>query len=541
MARAIARGDAPKGPTILAQIRAGVSCFLAVLVVLTSVPAQAKESGGQAGAFLQYGVGARALGMGGAFYAIADDATAAYWNPAGLSQLQRKEFTTMQAALFADTQYNFLAYAHPTATKGTFALGITQLTSAGFEKVDATFNPATGEPTSIKTNGTFADQKRAIAFSWGRVATETTSFGLSMKQVTRQLDSSSDSFLSLDIAAMRQMSSVHKLALGIQNVFSRANGDTDDKFPVIVKLGNSLSIFKERLNLGFDVQKSQSADLNWRFGGEYWAARWFAFRFGILAAPEIQETDFGFGFRFRRLQLDMAQGIHALGSSTRLSVSYKFGRSRDDRSEDQIKLLIQQGFEAFREGDFQLATVRLNQALDASPHNNQVKKMVARLATVISFVPQATGGEEFQTYVRKGVITYVDGRDLRSSVNALRYAYNKNPKDEKLLSLLNLVEKEANLEISRKVEGVEAFTFVDQKLYDGRQAIYDGKYDLAIRRMQDVLDLEPANITALEIMGSAFYLMEEKEKAKAVWQRVLEIDPKNRVVGDFLKQLQPAQ
>ena len=30
------------------------------------------------------------------------------------------------------------------------------------------------------------------------------------------------------------------------------------------------------------------------------------------------------------------------------------------------------------------------------------------------------------------MITYVDGRDLRSSVNALRYAYNKNPKHEKL-------------------------------------------------------------------------------------------------------------
>ena len=541
MAHTIAREDAPKILLTVAQIRARVSFFVAMTVILSSVPVFAGESGGQAGAFLQYGVGARALGMGGAFYAIADDATAAYWNPAGLAYLQRKEVTTMQATLFAETQYNYMGYAHPTATKGTFALGMTTLTSDGFEKVDATFDPTSGEPTSITKNGTFADTKRAMAFSWGREATENTSFGLSMKQITRQLDDSTDSSLALDISAMRQMSPIYRLALGMQNVFSKVGGDTDDKFPVIIKFGNSLTLFKERLNLGFDFQKAQGSDLNWRFGGEYWAARWFAFRFGILAAPQIQETDFGFGFRFRRLQLDMAQGIHALGSSTRLSVSYKFGRSRDDRSEDQIKLLIQQGFEAFREGDFQLATVRLNQALDASPHNNQVKKMVARLATVISYVPQATGGEEFQTYVRKGVISYVDGRDLRSSVNALRYAYNKNPKDEKLLSLLNLVEKENGSDISRKVEGVEAFTFVDQKLYDGRQAIYDGKYDLSIRRMQDVLDLEPANVTALEIMGSAFYLMEEKDKARAVWQRVLEIDPKNQTVAQFLKQLQPAK
>src|SRR5262245_37475869 len=39
------------------------------------------------------GSGARAWGMGGAFVAVADDATAATWNPAGLAILQRPEIT----------------------------------------------------------------------------------------------------------------------------------------------------------------------------------------------------------------------------------------------------------------------------------------------------------------------------------------------------------------------------------------------------------------------------------------------------------------
>jgi tetratricopeptide (TPR) repeat protein len=114
-----------------------------------------------------------------------------------------------------------------------------------------------------------------------------------------------------------------------------------------------------------------------------------------------------------------------------------------------------------------------------------------------------------------------------------------NSKDENLLKMLNLVENEAGVsEITRRIEGPEQFTFVDQKIYDARQAIYDGKYDLAIRRTQDVLDLEPNNVTALEIMGSAFFLMEDKEKAKTVWKRVLDIDPKNKTVGEFIKQIQ---
>ncbi|MFA5138140.1 MAG: PorV/PorQ family protein [Elusimicrobiota bacterium] len=510
----------------------------AVVFIIGITGSSFGESGGQPGAFLQYGVGARALGMGGAFYAVADDATAAYWNPAGLASLQQKEMTLMSATLFEETQYQYLGYAHPTATKGTFGLGITMLKSAGFEKVSATFDAA-GDPTAVNAEGSFSDNQRAIAFAWGKQATETISFGLAFKNVTRQLDSSSDSFMAMDIGALRQMSPNYRLALGIQNVFSKASGDTDDKFPVIVKLGNSLSLFKNRLVLGFDLQKSQTSEMNWRFGGEYWAARWFAMRFGLLATPTIQETDFGFGFRFRRIQIDLAQGMHDLGGSTRVSMGFRFGRSREDRSEEQVKALSQQGFDAFKEGDFQAAMLRLNQALDANPNNKQVKAMVGRLQTVVGFVPQATGGEEYVGYVRKGVISYVDGRDLRGAVNSLRYAYNMNSKDENLLKMLNLVENEAGVsEITRRIEGPEQFTFVDQKIYDARQAIYDGKYDLAIRRTQDVLDLEPNNVTALEIMGSAFFLMEDKEKAKTVWKRVLDIDPKNKTVGEFIKQIQ---
>jgi long-subunit fatty acid transport protein len=46
---------------------------------------------------LALGSGARAFGMGGAFLARADDATAASWNPAGLSYLRRPEFSIVGA------------------------------------------------------------------------------------------------------------------------------------------------------------------------------------------------------------------------------------------------------------------------------------------------------------------------------------------------------------------------------------------------------------------------------------------------------------
>jgi hypothetical protein len=50
--------------------------------------------------FLKIGVGARALGMGGSFVSLADDASAAYWNPAGLVQLDSREAMGMHASQF---------------------------------------------------------------------------------------------------------------------------------------------------------------------------------------------------------------------------------------------------------------------------------------------------------------------------------------------------------------------------------------------------------------------------------------------------------
>ena len=46
------------------------------------------------------GSGARALGMGGAFIAVADDATAASWNPGGLIQLERPEISAVGAYFY---------------------------------------------------------------------------------------------------------------------------------------------------------------------------------------------------------------------------------------------------------------------------------------------------------------------------------------------------------------------------------------------------------------------------------------------------------
>lgn len=52
------------------------------------------------------GSGARALGMGAAFIAVADDATAASWNPAGLTQLERPEISIVYSSKFLSEEFS---------------------------------------------------------------------------------------------------------------------------------------------------------------------------------------------------------------------------------------------------------------------------------------------------------------------------------------------------------------------------------------------------------------------------------------------------
>src|SRR5438093_9379497 len=83
----------------------------AALLVSTSLPAGATK---YAGEFMKIPVGARAVGMGGAFAAVADDATAPFWNPAGMVYLPYKETFLQHAEQFGSlVNHNFGSAVFP--------------------------------------------------------------------------------------------------------------------------------------------------------------------------------------------------------------------------------------------------------------------------------------------------------------------------------------------------------------------------------------------------------------------------------------------
>ena len=125
---------------------------------LSAAAARADDEGTSTANFLKIGTGARPVGMGGAFCAVADDATAAYWNPAGLAALRVPEVSAMHLKWFQDTNYQFLSYAHPLGGKSTIGGSVYYLSVDDIQGYNAW-----GDKTSV-----YEASDRMVALSYAK-------------------------------------------------------------------------------------------------------------------------------------------------------------------------------------------------------------------------------------------------------------------------------------------------------------------------------------------------------------------------------------
>jgi tetratricopeptide (TPR) repeat protein len=509
-------------------------------LALAVSPAWAASKGGAPGAFLSWGAGARSLGMGKAYSAVADDASSTYWNPAAMVQLERKELQAMHVALFEQTSLDFVSYVHPTARAGTFGLNFTRLMSGGFEKINITLDPTSQEIVRLQKVGEFADVHTAYGLSYGKQFIENMSIGVSAKVVNHQIDDFKQNFFALDTAFFgRNFMPNHRISLVAQNVVSQVTGDTDDRLPLTIRLGNSYTMLRDRITVAMDLTQSQFSGLGWNFGTEYWVMRWAGLRIGIEGgAGGVAETSAGFGLKYRNYSLDTAVALTELGVSQRFSASWRFGRSVKSSQRLEAKGLIEEGHELFRKGSYMLAIQKFSAALDVDPSNKDIQSMVAKLQDVVADLPKAPSGETGRL-VASGVKAYMEG-DLSTAYDSFRAAFDQDPTNSELMNLTNRMAKLTGKPLVETPKGPAAaarWTLVDQKLHDSLQAIYEGRYDLAIQKCDEVLRIEPSNVVAIGRMGASFFLLGEKDKAVALWKRALELDPGHRPAIEYLQQL----
>lgn len=140
--------------------RFAILALLGGAAFLFSLPSgtYAQTSVNYAAEVLTKGAGARPLAMGGAFAAAANDATAAYWNPAGLALIDDIEITTMHATANDLQSYDFVNLAFNTQSAGSYALSYLRL---GVDNITITDSSGNSYGT---TN--YTDQAGLISGGW---------------------------------------------------------------------------------------------------------------------------------------------------------------------------------------------------------------------------------------------------------------------------------------------------------------------------------------------------------------------------------------
>jgi hypothetical protein len=130
--------------------------------------------------FLKIGVGARGVGMGEAFVAVVNDASALYWNPAGLALCAGNELLAAHTAYVADIQHEYLGVTYHLTETDVLGLSMSSLHMDDME--------ITTETQPLGTGRYFSFGDVGVGLSYGRKMTDQFSVGATVRYVEETLD-----------------------------------------------------------------------------------------------------------------------------------------------------------------------------------------------------------------------------------------------------------------------------------------------------------------------------------------------------------------
>ena len=264
--------------------------------------------------------------MGEAFTGVADDATAIYWNPAGLSLLKSKEFSAMHNFYFEEISHDFLGYAQPLGKDRAIGLGLVGLFITDFERYPE--NPASAEP-----EGTFSLYDIALSLSYSQRLFENLYGGMNLKGIHQEIDQYCGQGMAVDLGVLYK-SKIKGLDLGctIQNIGPEMKiYERGFPLPLIIRAGGSYRLLKNKLLLALDAKKPLDQEVSLHLGTEWWPFKVMVLRGGyrhkldnIKNDPLIGLTA-GAGFKYRWLHLDFSYVPYGnLGDTYRVSLLTRF-------------------------------------------------------------------------------------------------------------------------------------------------------------------------------------------------------------------------
>lgn len=292
---------------------------LAVCACVAAISLAAGDAHGATGlAFLKNGVDARASILGQAMTSVADDASACYWNPAGLGRRAQPQLLLSHVESFADLRQEFGAAVQPAGPVvfGLFFNGIWAEDTEGYDL-------AGNETGSFGYSGFAAGVAAGAETPWG------VTLGVAGKYLREDIGVYNATGWALDGGAQWRPSPSLPLRLGLalQNLGPSMKFIAEEfDLPLTIQGGASWEFHpigaSSRLLVAGDLRNVRGQGTGFLLGAEYGYQNLLSFGAGYQTAEDVRDVSFGIGANVGRLQLHWAYApiSEDLGDEQRLSL-----------------------------------------------------------------------------------------------------------------------------------------------------------------------------------------------------------------------------
>jgi len=291
-----------------------------ILLMVMCVSAVFAETGGKIGlSYLKIGVDARAAAMGDAFTAVANDASATYWNPAGLAGSGNNSVILMHNSWLQDVNQEFGAVQFVNGTHN-IAVSINMISVTGIELRDETASEIPiGETQALNTYLGLA-YATEIFGSW--------QFGLQAKYLYEKYYLYSADGFALDLGIKKE-NLLQDLSWGlvIQNLGKMsALREEATTLPLNLRTGVSyllpFQLLENRPLIAADINYVLDDVTTFNLGVEVPLVTYADIRLGYVLGRESQSITAGFGLNYGVFNIAYAFVPYSydLGNSHRFSL-----------------------------------------------------------------------------------------------------------------------------------------------------------------------------------------------------------------------------
>jgi len=280
------------------------------------------------GQFLKLGVGARASSMGGAFVSVADDASAVFWNPAGIARIEKGVVAVNHLNWLADVSFTQATYLfHTRFLPGTIGINARSL-YMDEQAVRTVYRPA-GEGRSFDAGDL------GVGVTYARSLTDKFSAGISANFLQSTLATYTANAFVFDFGTLYNTGYRSlRIGMAIQNIGSDMKFIEDEvNMPTIFRVGMSMNLYESANHLllmagDFSHPPDNNERASW--GGEYGFKEFFFVRGGYHFNYDLERLTAGLGFKlatslnsearvdYAYTDMSVMPGVH------RLSLDFRF-------------------------------------------------------------------------------------------------------------------------------------------------------------------------------------------------------------------------